>query len=233
MTFASAESYDTNDLPSIIIGEPVKTEIVNARDDNTRLWEVTKWVEMIDPETNEPNVVKVKSYIQEKGCGICYLDDNDNWQVTDTSWQETESGFVTNKANYSLEIGFAADSVMTYIIDGEQLDIAADSIVADDGQYSQNIAVIDGKSIGQIDPNHPEKLIFKDAFGSGIDLEIAAEADGYHQNVIFNEKPVLPQGFNVNNTKILLYTHMDLDSYANSAGVVACSPKTVPIKVRV
>lgn len=71
-----------------------RNEVISARDENTRLWEIVKEVAVNDPETNRIKLVEKTSYIEEKGCGICYQDLSGSWQVTDTSWHETEYGFV-------------------------------------------------------------------------------------------------------------------------------------------
>lgn len=194
---------------------PIKREIVDDRDENTRLWEITKWQKEIDPVTGEVNTVEVKSIVREKGCGICYKDANDSWQVTDTSWKQTANGFVMDKANYALEMGKTADSVLYYDIDGENLALKADSIKIYDGSNILPFASVNSTE-GYIDPNDSTKLIYPNAYGKGIDLEIQAQPDGFHQNVIFKNKPALPKGVK-NNAKVFLYTELGLDNYLDNS----------------
>ncbi|HBG26832.1 MAG: hypothetical protein A2Y10_07800 [Planctomycetes bacterium GWF2_41_51] len=208
LTIAKAH---TSQFKENLAKEPVWKEQISQRDKNSRVWEITKWQEEIDPFTDELNVVEVKSIVREKGCGICYKDCNDSWQITDTSWKETENGFVMDKANYSLEIGKTANSYLYYNIDGEALKLRADSIKISDGQIVKPFASIESNVNGHIDSENNNKLIYPNAFGKGIDLEIEALADGFHQNVIFKNKPVLPKGFDFKNAEITLYTEINSD----------------------
>ena len=164
--------------------KPIWAEQVSHRDKNNRVWEITKWQEEIAPETNEPNVVEVKSLVREKGCGICYKNENADWQITDASWRQTNTGFVMDKANYALEMGSTADSLLDYEINGETLALKADSIRIYDGKDILPYASVNS-SQGYIDPNDKSKLVYPNAFGEGIDLEIKAAPDSFHQNVIF------------------------------------------------
>ncbi|MHB9071876.1 MAG: hypothetical protein ACYC54_16065 [Sedimentisphaerales bacterium] len=222
--------------------KPVWTEDISQRNSNGRVWEVTKWQEEIRPavdesaksiaedsndapdvskseistETEEPNIVQVKSYVREKGCGICYKDENANWQITDTSWRQTPTGFVMDKANYALDMGKTADSLLYYDIDGETLSLKADSIKIYDGQGTLPFASVNAVN-GYIDPNDKGKLIYPNAFGKGIDLEIQAKPDGFHQNVVFKSKLNLPANLQKEKAKVFLYTQLGLDEYLDNS----------------
>ncbi|MDO8304048.1 MAG: hypothetical protein Q7T18_12495, partial [Sedimentisphaerales bacterium] len=201
------------------VPEPNKTEIVSERNENTRLWEITKKQEVIDPITKKPNIVEVKSYIREKGCGICYLDEQDKWQTTDTSWRRTATGFVMDKANYALTIGITSGSMLNYDIDGKRMQLRPASIEADDGINRVVLAELNPAAEGQINSADPSKLVYKNAFGKGIDLEFIAQPDGYHQNIILNEQLVLPKGINVKTAKLHVTTEIDLDGYERSSSL--------------
>ncbi|MFA6175890.1 MAG: NosD domain-containing protein, partial [Phycisphaerae bacterium] len=230
--------------------KPVWTEDISQRNSNGRVWEVTKWQEEIrsavdksaksiaedsndDPamskseistEIEEPNIVQVKSYVREKGCGICYKDENANWQITDTSWKQTPTGFVMDKANYALEMGGTADSLLYYDIGGETLSLKADSIKIYDGQGTLPFASVNAVN-GYIDPNDKSRLIYPNAFGSGIDLEIQAQPDGFHQNVVFKSKLNLPANLQKEKAKVFLYTQLGLDEYLNNSQSKGCPVK--------
>ena len=204
--------------PMVEAMEPARTEIVSGRNENTRLWEIAKWEQVIDPVTHEPNMVEAKSYIYEKGCGICYKDNGGKWQVTDTMWRQTADGFVMDKASYKLEMGATAGSTLHYWINGTYLLIKAHSLAIDDGTNVDTFASVDGNVFGAIDTVKPNKLTFADAFGVGIDLVIEALPDGYHQDVVFRKKPLALSSRNIENAKVLLYTEMDLAAYASQAG---------------
>ena len=153
------------------------------------------------------------------------MDEQNTWQITDTSWRRTATGFAMDKANYVLEVGELAGSFLTYSIDGKQLQLKPVSITVDDGTNKYTIAQLNPAAEGQIDVNAPNRLIFINAFGEDIDLEIQAMPDGYHQNVVFYNKPQLPSGIDAGRAKILLSTELDLDEYARS------SPEKAAIEV--
>jgi hypothetical protein len=187
--------------------KPVWTEQMSQRDKNNRVWEITKWQQVIDPETNEPNIVEIKSLVREKGCGVCYKDCNDQWQITDASWRQTANGFVMDKANYSLEIGKTANSSLKYTINKEVLNLKADSIRISNGSKESILATIK-ETKGYVSPDNKNKLIYPNAFGEGIDLEFEVQPDGFHQNVIFRNKLKLPEGFDSETTEIKIATEM-------------------------
>ena len=183
------------------------TELIGQRNSNTRVWEVIK-----DGE---------RSVVHEVGGGVCYKDARGKWRVSDTSWTATADGFVMDKAGYKLEIGKTAGSLMKYYVDGRKLKVRPSALLADDNGKAVKIAQLDAAVTGQIGTNNPNKLVFANAFGTGIDLEIEAKPGGYHQNVIFHQKPTFPKGLDPATTKMRLFTEMDLDGYENSrAGTV-------------
>ena len=188
-----------------------KKEILSARDKNSRLWEITKQQEVIDPITKEPNIVEVKSSIREKGCGICYKDGQGKWQLTDTKWKQTAQGYVINKANYELSIGNTAASYLSYTVDGRVMQLRPSGLFVTDGNNSVLAAKLDIKSTAQIDPARPNVLVFKNAIGNGIDLEYEAQPGGYHQNIIFETKPAVPATMNKSKAQFRLYTELGFD----------------------
>jgi parallel beta-helix repeat protein len=193
-----------------------KQEIISSRDRDTRVWEITKWRASKDSNTPQTNLIPTKSHIIEKGCGICYRDARGNWGITDNNWVQTATGFVMNRANYSLSVGFTADSKLSYVVDGRELRLAAVSVEVDDGKNSAVLAQIGRNINGHIDQNAKNVLVFSNAFGTGIDLQIAAESDGYHQNVVFNTRPVIPTGIDANTAKFIMYTNIDSDEIWHS-----------------
>ncbi|OHB61556.1 MAG: hypothetical protein A2Y12_00530 [Planctomycetes bacterium GWF2_42_9] len=225
LAFAKAENTQTPSTENFSLKKPVWTESENQRDKNTRIWQITKWQEEIAPETNEPNMVAVKSNVVEKGCGICYKDSNNQWQITDTSWRQTANGFVMDKANYALEIGQAANSTLIYTIDGEVVNLKASSIKIREGLNEIILATVTD-AVCHIDPDNKSKLIYSNGFGDGIDLEIEAQADGFHQNVIFRNKPVLPVDLNSKNAEIKLYTEIVIHSTGSGQAEIPITTKS-------
>ena len=68
------------------------------------LWEIVKEVETthLDGSTT---VDTVKSYIHEKGSGLCYKDASGSYVPAVAEWRETPDGFVIDRCAYGLAIG--------------------------------------------------------------------------------------------------------------------------------
>ena len=201
------------DEPNEIIQsvEPIveKHEVLSGRDTNHRLWRVVETVELVDPDTRQTHLETRESRVIEVGNGICYKDINDQWQVTDTAWQCDEYGFIMDRAPYKLMVnGTQASSTMTYTIDGKSLELTPAGIYADNGVERNLIASASPNVTGYIDPNSPNHLVYPDAFGAGIDLVIIANPDGYHQDVIFHERPRLVRGIAFHDVDICVLTEV-------------------------
>jgi len=218
----SGSNIDPNDQDgggvSKVISRTV-SEVVSGRNYNHRIWQVIKEVETVDPKTRENLVEKQVSQIVEVGCGICYRDEADTFQVTDCRWQASEEGFVMDTADYQLQIGRTAGSQLRYTIDGDELLLCPVSIKAFGGPHIATIAEIDAEVEGVIDPCDGSRLVFAVAFGDGIDLVLQVKPDGYHQDVIFHKPLILPEYLTENETNILLYTELSLDDYCQNQGV--------------
>ena len=153
------------------------------------------------------------------GCGICYQNDQEDWQVTEAAWQKTDDGFVMNTAGYKLEIGNTVNNWLHYVISDSDIYLRPSGIYASDGTNEQEISTLNLAACGQIDPEDNSRLIFADAYGAGIDLELQVLPDGYHQNIIFRNKPVVPSHFSLENTEIQVKTELSLDDYVKNQGV--------------
>ena len=213
-TYAAA---DPNESELIAVGDTVsevRAEVADGRGHNRRVWEVIREIAVSDEQDGEVLVEESVTRVIEVGTGICYLDDQDQWQVTDTSWYATDNGFAMDRAGYELEIGFTIDSWLKYTVEGEVMHLRPDAVVAFDSQRVEYIAQLDGDVEGIIDPNDASRLVFYDAFGEGIDLELQARPAGFHQNVIFHGKPELSKDFDIADTQIHLFTELDLDDYS-------------------
>lgn len=202
-----------NENPAGIILDQRWEEVTDARDKNYRHWRVIKEIETTDPVTGEKIVEERITKVAEVGSGISYRDAEGKWQLTDTAWRQTAEGFVMDRANYVLMKGLTADSILRFIIDETELYLRPDSISVSDDTKTQTLAFMQSGITGQIDSQSPNILIFNNAFGPGIDLEVEALASGYHQNVVFRTKPQLPIGFSPENSKVTLFTEVYLGSY--------------------
>lgn len=220
------ESSDpnTSDLDSVeIIGDSHyrallsqhKQEIIPRRGPNRRVWEIRHRYGVVDVQAGTAEVEEEVSTIIEMGSGICYLDDTNNWQVTEAKWHQTDNGFIMDQAGYQLAIGPTLDSWLEYTVDGITLSLRPAFILAEDNLNQEILSVRQEDVAGYIDPNNPSRLVFEDAFGEGIDLELCVYPDQYHQNVVFH---TLPQASGIlKNEKINyeIHTELDMENYVN------------------
>ena len=196
-----------------------RSEAVEKRSTNQRVWEIVKDIEVLDATTGTRRVEQVVSNAVQVGDGICYQDAEGVWQAADTRWETAADGFVMDRAGYSLRIGKTLGTWLEYDVGGHTLRLRPSRIVADDGTYTETIGILNDTAAGTIDPNDGTCLVFADAFGTGIDLTLQARPGGYHQNVIFHGEPTLTLAFDANGTNILVYTEMDLEAYAESGSL--------------
>ena len=185
----------------VVLSE-TREEVANQRGRNQRTWRVTRQVEFVDPKTEETAVEEVVSTIVEVGDGICYQDELGDWKVSEPTWRTTEDGFVLEKAGYALQIGSTIDSWLWYQIEEDVVQLKPTAVVASDGTLVQDIGVLNPRATGQIDPNDAACLVFAGAFGKGIDLKLKAGPGGYHQNVVFHERPRLNEDLDPAVTRI-------------------------------
>ena len=104
-SLTATESANEGGAPGVrVIGEYPPVELVDQRDDHTRVWEVVREVETTHPDGSK-RVDTVKSRIFEKGSGLCYRDDAGNFVPSVPEWRQTPNGFVVDRCAYGLSIG--------------------------------------------------------------------------------------------------------------------------------
>ena len=189
----------------------INDELISERSQNTRKHEITRIYEEYDPIVDSMVVREEKSFVTKVGCGICYIDSEGNWKPTEAIWRLEGDTFVMDKAGYQLSIGKTLDSYLYHTIDGIVLPLKAKAIKIQDLEKKEIIAVVDDSIEGYIDPENASKLIFANAFGSGIDLVYKVSMDGYGQDIVFNIPLEIPDSFDKNNAKVSVYTEMGTD----------------------
>jgi hypothetical protein len=108
-------------LPSSrLIAEHRPIELVEKRDDHTRIWEVAREVEPTHPD-GSTTVETVKSYIHEKASGLCYNDTAGNYVPSVAEWRETPDGFVIDRCPYRLAMGKTIGVSARYTVEGNDL----------------------------------------------------------------------------------------------------------------
>ncbi|MBN2210440.1 MAG: right-handed parallel beta-helix repeat-containing protein, partial [Sedimentisphaerales bacterium] len=206
-------------------------EVLTARSHNSRHFNVIREFESINPENGQKYIEERVSRIIEVGTGICYLDNQGRWAITNPQWRETPNGFVMDQAGYTLAIGRTLDSYLTYTVDQEILWLRASAIKAMAGDRLETLAIANEQVQAYIDAQNPQRLVFPDAFGEGFDLVLVAEPDGFHQDVIFHTSPLLPDGMTPDQTQLMVYTELALDHYClkqNMSFVIGAKEWSIP-----
>ena len=214
---------------SKVVVEHNPSEIVEKRDDHTRIWEVRREIELVRPG-GEKRVDGQNSYIVEKASGLCYRDSQGNFVPSAPEWRETAEGFVTNRCPHSLFVGNTLDSWMAYETGGRQAFLRPFSMMASDGKIEASLAMVNPEARGFVPADSPSTLRFADAFGEGLHLEIVAEKAGFHQNLILTNQPEIPEQLGLQDTRIYIYTEVNLDDYARDQGYgIRVGTKTVDL----
>lgn len=134
LTFAKAQPSKNNTHKPA-----VWTELKTERNQNTRVWEISRQIKKKDPVTNKFITEEVKSKVIEKGCGICCKDSNNQWQITDIHKQKTidrlENQTLTeNEIWYADATYYISSNII--IASGVELKIEPGTIVKfDNGTY--------------------------------------------------------------------------------------------------
>lgn len=186
----------------------IRTEVVGERSTNQRVWQIVRQIETIHPTTQQAETEGVISQVVEVGNGLCYQDPNNLWQVSDPTWRQTTGGFIMDTAGYKLEIGKTAGSWLRYTVQDDTTSLRASVIMVSDGVLSVTFSTLNPAVEGQIRPTDPSRLVFPQAFGPDIDLEIQAIPGGYHQNIIFHQKPSFPGWLDPEKTKVVIQTEI-------------------------
>ena len=217
-------------LPSSrLIAEHPPVELVEKRDDHTRIWEIVREVETTHPD-GSTTVDTVKSYIHEKASGLCYKDATGAYVPSVAEWRETPEGFVIDRCAYRLAMGKTISVSARYTVEGNDLLLRPAYLIVSDGVNQADLATLNPETPGFISPDNTSVLRFPSAFGEGHDLEYVAEKGGFHQNLIISNPPELPDGFDPQNTSVHLYTELNLDQYLSASGCkVAIDGETVDV----
>ncbi len=214
---------------SRLLQEHPAVELIHLRDDHTRVWEVAREVETTLPD-GRTGVETVKSYMHEKGSGLCYRDAAGKFVPSVPEWQETADGFLIDRCGYGLSVGKTVGSWTTFSTDGRRTFFRPFCLMASDGRIEASLGVVNPGTEGFILAGSPSTLKFPGAFGQGLDLELVAAKDGFHQNVILTNPIELPEGLQTEATDIYLYTEIDLREYAGDPSC-AVSVGSAPVDV--
>jgi hypothetical protein len=205
-------------VSSRVIAQREPVELIEQRDDHTRVWQIGREVETTRPDGTR-TVDMVKSYVHEKGSGLCYRDASAKFVPSVAEWREVPDGFVVDRCGYWLSVSKTIGSGLRYIVDGHELLLRAAYLMISDGVNEGHLAVLNPNATGFIVPGSPSVVRFPSALGPGYDLEYVAEKGGFHQNLIIAQRPVVPSRFDAAATAVYLYTEVNLDQYLAASGL--------------
>jgi len=200
-----------------VTAEHPPVEIVEKRDDHTRIWEIVREIEITRPD-GSTTLDTIKSYIHEKASGLCYKDASGAYVPSLAEWRETPDGFVIDRCPYGLTMGKSIGVSARYTVEGNDLLLRPAHLIISDRVNQADLATLNPETRGSISPDNPSMLRFRSAFGEGYDLEYIAEKGGFHQNLIITNPPEIPDDFNPDTASIHLYTEMNLDQYLSASG---------------
>ncbi len=197
--------------------EPV--EIKALRDANTRVYKVVKDVEETNIDTGARTVTRVESRIIEKGSNLCYRNSLGNWGITDATFEPVEGGFRMDKNNFELELGETLAEPVKFTASGKSIELKLSYFFISDGINTFPVGNFNPEVQGMLDEGDSSKLRFANGFGGDIaDIEYVVERSGFHQNIVINDAIFVPQGFDEFNTKLYIYTEINIDDFVNNQG---------------
>jgi hypothetical protein len=107
---SSLESGEVLDAPAEfspsvrVIAEHPPVELIERRDDHTRVWQIVREIETTHPD-GQKTVNSVRSHVIEKASGLCYRDGSGSLVPAIPEWRETPDGFVIDRCSYGLSVG--------------------------------------------------------------------------------------------------------------------------------
>ena len=167
-------------IPSVQSGESVASvveEVVGLRNANTRVWEYTRQVPVVDDETGKTELVTVRNQVYEKADNLCY----NRSETATPDWVPTveeiipapETGFAYQAKQGAYQVSFVGDLTapwsIVYQIEKQHLRLGIRYL----GYYDSS----NGSSVFLATPNavipqlvSPNKLVYRNVF-PGIDIE--------------------------------------------------------------
>jgi hypothetical protein len=214
----SNQEVSEGTVSSRVIAHHEPIELIEQRDEHTRVWEIAREVEATHPD-GSTTVETIKSYVHEKASGLCYRDSSGKFVPSVAEWREVPDGFVIDRCAYGLAIGNSIGPGVRCVVEGNELILRPAYLVVSDGTRSAHLAALNPDATGFTVAESPSVVRFPEAFGPGYDLEYVAETGGFHQNLVVHEAPPLPRGFDPARTAIFLYTALNLDQYLAASGL--------------
>lgn len=225
-------------------------EIVGQRNANTRVWEYTRQVPVIDNETGNTKMVTVQNQVYEKADNLCYNISNTNtpeWAPTiEEIIPTTESGFAYQAKQGAYQVSFVGDLTSPWSIIYQVKDQTIRLGVKYLGYYDSS----NGNSVFLATANSvvpqlvaPNKLVYRNAF-PGVDIEYVYTKGAFLQNAIINSVSSYqsPTYYGLNPASTYFFVATELDLADNSAiqlsindhkytGSMLVAPKGYPISV--
>ncbi|MDI6784751.1 MAG: right-handed parallel beta-helix repeat-containing protein, partial [bacterium] len=208
--------------------EPVSSsvqEVFGLRNANTRVWENTRQVPVVDEETGRTELVTVRNQVYEKADNLCY-----NRSTTKTpDWVPTveeitsvsKSGVAYQAKQGAYQVSFVGDITtpwpVVYQIEKQQLRLGVRYLGYYDASNGSSVFLA---TVASVVPKlvSPNKLYYANAF-PGVDIEYVYTKSRFLQNAIINSLSgyASPEryGMNPQTTHLIVATELDLSTTAN------------------
>ena len=196
---------------------PAMVEVVEGRGLNQRLWRSTEWVEEVDPSTGQVIPQKRVSRVTEVGDFLCYRDAKAEWTPSTPRWETDGASFRAAGVGYQVVAPATVGEVLRYLPAGDDREVhfRPNGLSLVEGETQTPLRSVVPTTGGELSATDPTKLVYANALGDGIDIEIELTASGFHQNVLFRKELPLAK---TDGVSLLLETEMNLDDLAGVDG---------------
>ena len=209
---------------------PVTVEVVEGRNLNQRLWRSTEEVQEVDKLTGQVVTRENVSQIVEVGDFLCYQDASGAWAPSAPRWRPEVGAFRSEGTGYEVIAPSTAGEFFRYFPadDDREVVFRPNGLSLLDGASQVPLRTVVPTAAGRLSAIDPMRLIYADALGDGIDIEIELTPSGFHQNVLFRKAIEFEKTAGVS---LLLETEFNLDEFTGAGGrsmIVAGEAEPVP-----
>ncbi|MGQ9589667.1 MAG: right-handed parallel beta-helix repeat-containing protein, partial [Planctomycetota bacterium] len=172
-------------------------EVLEGRGLHRRVWELRELAEVSDPATGESSEEERISRVIEVGDFLCYPDGAGGWVPSEPRWVGTGDSFVSSGVGYRAVAPGETGRPILYYPAWDEVEVVLHpaGLYAAQGDSEELLRPVALGVAGKLSPEDPRVILYRDALGEGVDLELVLAASGIHQNVIFRVKPELPAGY--------------------------------------
>ena len=192
-------------------------EVVEARTVNERVWNRTETVEEVDPRTGLVVLHERAARVTEVGDFLNYKDSEGRWVPSQPRWVEEAGVFRAFGVGYQLTAAATVGELLRYLPADEDREVLLrpNGLYLLEGEARTPVRSVASNAAGVLSKTDATRLLYPNALGAGVDLELELTASGFHQNVIIRSALDLPDA---PSASLLLETEINLDDLAGVDG---------------